>query len=108
MMNKTKLLALVLVVVMCFTVLASCRKPDNGDETVAKKEYTYNSYTSSLGSNWNPHTWENSGDSAIAGYLEMPFVTMQVKDSENGIYQWIYEMATAITDVTATHQATSP
>ena len=68
------------------------------------KEYTYNSYTSSLGSNWNPHSWETSADSGIAGYLEMPFVTMQAKDTENGIYQWIYEMATAITDVTATHQ----
>ena len=100
-MNKTKLLALVLVIAMCFTMLASCSlfQKDNGDqngpEAPTKKEYTYNSYTSSLGSNWNPHTWENSGDSAIAGYLEMPFVTMQILDSENGIYQWIYEMATS-------------
>ena len=110
-MNKTKLLALVLVIAMCFTMLASCSlfQKDNGDqngpEAPTKKEYTYNSYTSSLGSNWNPHTWENSGDSAIAGYLEMPFVTMQILDSKNGIYQWIYEMATEINDVTATHQA---
>ena len=102
MMNKTKLLALVLVIAMCFTMLASCQKPNN---TTTKKEYTYNSYTSSLGSNWNPHTWETNADSSIAGYLEMPFVTMQVLDSEKGIYQWIYEMATSITDVTATHQS---
>ena len=104
-MNKTKLLALVMVVAMCITVLAACVNPNkNNPEAPTKKEYTYNSYTSSLGSNWNPHTWENSGDSAIAGYLEMPLVTMQVLDSKNGIYQWIYEMATSVTDVTATHQ----
>ena len=76
-----------------------------GGSTPVIKEYTYNSYTSSLGSNWNPHSWENSGDSAIAGYLEMPFVTMQAKDTKNGVYQWIYEMATAITDVTADNKA---
>ena len=45
MMNKTKLLALVLVIAMCFTMLASCQKPNN---TTTKKEYTYNSYTSSM------------------------------------------------------------
>ena len=95
-----------MVVAMCITVLAACVNPNKDNpEAPTKKEYTYNSYTSSLGSNWNPHTWENSGDSAIAGYLEMPLVTMQVLDSKNGIYQWIYEMATDITDVTATHQA---
>ena len=110
-MNKTKLLALVLVVVMCVTMMASCswfnKTPDNpdGPEAPTKKEYTYNSYTSSLGSNWNPHTWETSGDSSIASYLEIGFVNMQAKDTTNGIYQWVYEMATAITDVTATHQA---
>ena len=103
MMNKTKLTALVLVVVMCATMLASCDWFNKTPET-PKKEYTYNSYSSALGSNWNPHTWETSADSSMAGYLEMPFVTMQIKDSKNGIYQWIYEMATSIEDVTAANQ----
>ena len=30
---------------------------------------------------------------------------MQVKDSENGIYQWIYLAAESVTDVTASHTA---
>lgn len=29
---------------------------------------------------------------------------MQILDSENGIYQWVYEMATSITDVTKDHK----
>ena len=29
---------------------------------------------------------------------------MSIKDSENGIYQWVYEMATSIEDVTAEHR----
>ncbi|MCF0136139.1 MAG: hypothetical protein HUJ69_06930 [Lachnospiraceae bacterium] len=75
-----------------------------GGEVEAPAEYTLHTYSTSLGSNWNPHTWETSGDDAILSYVSTPFVTMQVLDSENGIYQWIYEMATEINDVTATHQ----
>ncbi len=66
--------------------------------------YTYNTYSTSLGNNWNPHTWETNADDSILGYLSSPFCTMQVKDSEEGVYQWVYEMATSITDVTAAHQ----
>ena len=106
MKRTIKLLALLMTLALVIGMFAACKpKKQEGPEAAAKKEYTYNSYTSSLGSNWNPHTWENNGDQAIAGYLEMPFVTMQVLDSKNGIYQWVYEMATAITDVTSTHQA---
>ena len=68
------------------------------------KEYTLNDYSSSLGNNWNPHTWETNADDAILGYLSSPFVTMQAENTEDGIYQWVYEMATEINDVTATHQ----
>ncbi len=68
------------------------------------KEYTLNDYSSSLGNNWNPHTWETNADDTILSYLSMPFVTMQAENTEDGIYQWIYEMATEINDVTATHQ----
>ena len=113
-MKSTKLIALVLVVVTCFGILASCnlfKKPDPtptptpDENTIKEGNFTYNSYASALGTNWNPHTWETSADSSIAGYLEMPLVTMQALDTENGVYQWIYEMATSITDVTATHQS---
>ena len=128
-MKSTKILALLLVVVMCFSMLASCDlfpkkcpghldaddngKCDNcgadfedGDEGAIKEgDFTYNSYASSLPSNWNPHTWENSGDSSVLSYIESPFVTMQALDTEKGIYQWVYEMATEINDVTDSHQS---
>jgi oligopeptide transport system substrate-binding protein len=102
-MNKTfrKVLCALLVVCMLFSVtlaLTSCG--DNGEG-----RYSYKSYTTALGNNWNPHTWETNADDSILSYISSPFVTMEAKDTENGVYQWVYEMATAITDVTATHQA---
>ena len=130
---------------MCFTVLASCKKPsqpsindpatnnpstggddvtppsddvpvveDLGGEFVAPTrpadavlptaklgEYTYNSYSSALGSNWNPHAWETDAESAMLGYITSPFVSIEAKDTVNGLYQWVGEMATSIKDVTA-------
>ena len=56
-------------------------KPSSGGE------YTYRGYTTALGTNWNPHTWENNADSAIQGYTTSPFVTMSIKDSKAGVYQ---------------------
>ncbi len=135
-MNKTKLLALVLALVMCFTLIVSCGKNNQnnnngnnggngggngGDITdieagefnapsrpadavlpAAKVgDYTYNSYTTALGSNWNPHAWETNADSSMLSYITSPFVTMEALDTEEGLYQWVGEMATAIKDVTA-------
>ena len=99
-MKKT--LALLLVVVMVCALFAGC-KPEPA-ESVKKGEFTYNSYTTALGNNWNPHSWETNGDSGILGYLETPFVDMSIKDSENGVYQWIYLAADSIEDVTKDHK----
>ena len=99
-MNKTfkRVLSMVLAVIMvmsvCFTLVAC------GDKEQTST-YTYKSYTTALGNNWNPHTWETNADDSILGYLSSPFVTMEAKDTENGVYQWVYEMATSIKDVTA-------
>ncbi len=88
-------------------------QPENPDEPqpepepeveVVTGDFTYNTYSTSLGNNWNPHTWETNADDSILSYLSMPFVTMQAENTEDGIYQWVYEMATEITDVTAEHQ----
>ena len=112
-MKSTKLLALLLVVVMCFGVLSSCflfeqEQPDPNptpdDNTVTKEEFTYKGYSTALGTNWNPHTWETNADSGILSYLESPFVSMEAKDTVNGIYQWVYEMAESIEDVTAANK----
>ena len=115
-----RVVALVIVLCMAVTFVVSCKKAPvtttsgtdvtttTGSGTVdpvAKaKEYTYHSYSSALGNNWNPHTWETNADQAIQDYISMPFCTMSIKDSENGVYQWVYEMATSITDVTKDHK----
>ena len=66
-----------------------------------KGEYTYRTYTSALGTNWNPHTWETSADRAILDYLTTPLVSVLPLDSGEGTYQWSFDMALAVEDVTA-------
>ena len=99
-MKKTiKLLALVLALVMILSCFAGCKKKKTDEE--AKAEYTFKSYTATLGANWNPHTWETEPDRVIMSYLETPLADMSIKDSENGVYQWVFKAATSVTDVTA-------
>ncbi len=98
-----KIMCLVLVVCMLVSVgvvLASC----GGGRPSGEGEYTYNSWATALGTNWNPHTWETNADSTILGYLTSPFVSIEALDTEEGLYQWAYEMADSITDVTADHR----
>ena len=106
-----KLLSLVLAVVMVLGLVAC--GGGNGSETkpsettppaVEAPTYTLNYYTSALGTVWNPHNWDTNGDSAILGYLETPLASMSILDSENGVYQWVYEAATYVKDVTAENQ----
>ena len=96
-MKKT--LALILALCMMLSCVAALAE-DASDVT-----YTYHTYGSALGNNWNPHTWEVNADDAVNGYITSPFVTMSILDSEDGVYQWVYEMATYIKDVTAENQA---
>lgn len=81
--------------------------PEIGEwDGVTKLDFTYKSGTTALGSNWNPHAWDTNADSSMLGYVTSPFVDMSIKTTaDGGTYQWVYEMATAITDVTATHQS---
>ena len=113
-----KFLAMLLAVLMVLS-LAACGESTNettngtaaGDTTdapdtngIAPGTYTYNTYTTALGTNWNPHTWETNGDSAIMGYIETPLADMTVDNSEEGTYQWVFLAATDIQDVTKDHQ----
>ena len=75
-----------------------------GGDTAEVPTYTLNTYSSALGNNWNPHTWEVNADDAVLSYITSPFCTMSILDSENGVYQWVYEMATSIEDVTKDHK----
>ena len=122
MKNFKQIIALLLAIVMCFGLLAACGKkpvdqpgntdkpgtneptnPANPDEPAPT--YTYNTYTESLGTNWNPHTWETNADSSIMSYIEAPLADMTIKDSTTGEYQWIMVAAESIEDVTAANQA---
>ena len=121
-MNAKKLIALLLAVVMVFGLVACAGNNDattttgsttpdasgesTPDTTPAGEaaSYTYKTYSLSLGTNWNPHSWESNGDDAIQQYLNTPLASMSIQDSENGIYQWIYEAATSVEDVTADNQ----
>ncbi len=103
-MSKTmkRIVCLVLAFVMLAAIAVtaiSCAKDETKTST-----YTYKSYTTALGTNWNPHTWETNADDSILSYVSAPFITMEAKDTENGVYQWVYEMATSITDVTKDHK----
>ncbi len=119
-MKKT--LAMLLALAMILSMVACTGGSDTTDPTseatsategteevldtngIAPDTYTYNTYTTALGTNWNPHTWENQADSGVLGYIEAPLADITVDDSENGIYQWIFVAATDIQDVTADHQ----
>lgn len=99
--NLKRVLTLVVAATMLVSATAGCgKKTSDSDAT-----YTYNTYASALGTNWNPHSWELNSDDEILSFVSSPFCTMQILDSENGIYQWVYEMATSITDVTKDNKA---
>ena len=94
-----KIFALALAVLMVVGVMSACTPSvDLGTG------YTYKSYTTALGTNWNPHTWETNGDSDIMAYIETPLVDMSIKNSETGEFQWTFEAATSVEDVTAKYQ----
>ena len=103
-MNKFMKKMLILVIVVClivsFAVLAvGCKK------NYSTGTYTYTSYSTALATNWNPHTWETNADNEVLYYISSPFVDISIKDSEASEYQWVYEMATDVKDVTATNQS---
>lgn len=95
--KKGAFLGLTLLAVATVT---SCKK----DQVSTKNEYSYVVGTTALGNNWNPHTWETNAESSILSYIESPFVDMSIKNSSTGEYQWVYEMAESVTDVTAEHK----
>ena len=96
-----KIIAIALVLVMALGIFAGCQPAKPAEA----KTYTYKSYTTALGNNWNPHTWETNADSSIMSYIETPLADMTIKNSETGEYQWIFVAAEDIKDVTKDNQA---
>jgi oligopeptide transport system substrate-binding protein len=78
---------------------------DGSGETTSSTgdTYTYRAYSTSLATNWNPHTWEMSSDDSVLNLITTPLINYTLLDSENAEYQIIYEAATSMTDVTADH-----
>ena len=68
----------------------------------ASDTYTFNDHTTFLGTNWNPHAYE---DEKILQYLQTPFVDLSIKDTATNEYQWIFLAVTDIRDVTSSNQA---
>lgn len=97
-MSKTTKSLTLLCSGLAVATLASCKK-----EEVKATTNTYVEGTTALASNWNPHTWENNADQAVLSFLEMGFVDISIKDTSTKEYQWVYEMAESITDVTGSH-----
>jgi hypothetical protein len=61
--------------------------------------YTYREALSESPTNWNPHTRDSNSDGGIPNYCEMGFVA-QTKKKDADEYEFVYEMATNISDVT--------
>lgn len=106
-MNKFMRRMMIAVIAVCLVVsfvfvAVGCNK----DKTESSaKTYTYTTYSTALATNWNPHAWETNADQSVLLYLSTPFVDLSIKDSVNGEYQWVYEMATSVTDVTESNQS---
>lgn len=96
-----KLLALLLVMCMAVTlVLTSCGGDKNKDKTYSL------AYTMSASpSNFNPHTWEMNNDDEMLAYTTIGFVDIGYKKNADGTeeYEWLYEMASSIKDITKTY-----
>ena len=113
-MKSTRILALVLVVVMSLSVLASCDwfKKDEKPTSV-----TYNTTTSVMPSNWNEMTYQDNNDTQILSYIGSSFFSYDYKFENDqkfnadgsinkdgivsGAYTVNYSAATGIEDVTA-------
>lgn len=77
---------------------------NNGDSagTDTPKTYTYNVSAKASPINWNPHSWEMSSDDIIRTYTGMGLVDSTI--AADGVnFEWVYEMADAITDITASY-----
>ena len=79
-------------------------QPENTDQPAPEEpeEFTYHLYMAASPINWNPHAWEMSNESTIMSYIEMPMTDITI--AEDGVnFEWVFEGATGIEDVTATY-----
>ena len=134
-MKSTKILSLLLVVVMCLGMFASCfggttgtpggngGTGDNGGTTTENplyKQAEYNTFTAVMPSNWNEFTYSDNNDTQILSYISSSFFDYDYKFDGNkynedgsinadaivsGAYTTNYSAATKLEDVTSTVNA---
>ncbi len=112
-----RLLALLLVVVMCVGVLASCGKKKKQttpaqttepsyvyeDDVAVAGKYTYNTAMQTFPTNWNPHIYQTNTDATILDYTTGGFYTFDYNETKDG-YKLVLDMASAFPiDVTASY-----
>ncbi len=95
-MRPISLILICALLLSCACAFCGCRQV-----TGERGEYTFRTYVGSLSTNWNPHTWQVSADREVIDYITSPLVSLQPLDTNEGTFQWAYEMATSVTDVTA-------
>ena len=116
----TKLVALMLMIVMAVSTLASC-VDDYYDPNWDKTSVTYNSTTQVMPSNWNEFTYQDNNDTQILSYLgsslfdyDYKFANDEKYDADgnvikenivDGAYTTNFSAATKLEDVTATVDA---
>ena len=87
-----KITASALALIFLFS-LVGCR-----GVTVKDEAYTFNTYVQASPKNWSKHSWESQADAMVQAYCEMGLVDIAM--GENGGFEWVFEMARDITDVT--------
>ncbi len=127
-----KVLAMLLAMTMLVSMFAACG--NNGDETgtdtngdngvvtpATFKQAEYNTYTSTMPSNWNEFTYQDNNDTQILSYIGSSFFTYDYKFENDekynadgsinkdgivpGAYTTNYDAATKLEDVTASVDA---
>jgi oligopeptide transport system substrate-binding protein len=109
--NFTKVLTLVLVIAMMVSMTScgwfkDCDHVDEDGNNVCDKcdmalDYTYNTYTTTFGSSWNPHTYQTANDSTVLDYTTVGFYTFDYNETKDG-FVVVPEMAAAMPlDVTS-------
>lgn len=98
-----KLMAMFLAGVMGVSVFTGCGSmeddTDDLDNNTEGEYYTLRESVENSPSHWNPHTWETQEDSVFQGLCELGLVDIGIGEDGAG-YEWIYEMASDIRDVT--------
>jgi oligopeptide transport system substrate-binding protein len=71
-------------------------------EPTDEASYTYHLSMAASPINWNPHAWEMNNESTLMSYIELMLVDLTI--AEDGVnFEWVFEGATDLEDVTATY-----